>query len=81
MTTEGRLIRDLPEILGDLAMGPYPDYIDDVLALPAVVAHDDTDITDRHHGLRQLPGVVCRRTGRIFGHKKRALGPFLYQKP
>jgi Tol biopolymer transport system component len=32
MTTEGRLTRDLPEILGDLAAGPYPDYIDDVLA-------------------------------------------------
>ena len=35
MTTEGRLIRDLPEILGDLATGPYPDYIDDVLATSA----------------------------------------------
>ena len=32
MTTERRLERDLPQILGDLAMGPYPDYIDDVLA-------------------------------------------------
>ena len=32
MTTERRLERDLPRILGDLAMGPYPDYIDDVLA-------------------------------------------------
>ena len=32
MTTERRLERDLPHILGDLAMGPYPDYIDDVLA-------------------------------------------------
>jgi Tol biopolymer transport system component len=32
MTTESRLTRDLPEILDDLAMGPYPDYIDDVLA-------------------------------------------------
>jgi dipeptidyl aminopeptidase/acylaminoacyl peptidase len=32
MTTESRLTRDLPVILGDLATGPYPDYIDDVLA-------------------------------------------------
>ena len=32
MTTERRLERDLPQILGDLAMGPYPGYIDDVLA-------------------------------------------------
>jgi dipeptidyl aminopeptidase/acylaminoacyl peptidase len=37
MTTEGRLIRDLPEILGDLAMGPYPEYIDDVLATSATI--------------------------------------------
>jgi hypothetical protein len=37
MTTEGRLTRDLPEILGDLAMGPYPDYIDDVLATSATI--------------------------------------------
>ena len=35
MTTERRLERDLPPILGDLAMGPYPDYIDDVLATTA----------------------------------------------
>jgi Tol biopolymer transport system component len=35
MTTERRLERDLPQILGDLAMGPYPDYIDDVLAITA----------------------------------------------
>jgi Tol biopolymer transport system component len=32
MTTERRLAGDLPNILADLAMGPYPDYIDDVLA-------------------------------------------------
>ena len=35
MTTERHLERDLPQILGDLAMGPYPDYIDDVLAKTA----------------------------------------------
>jgi len=35
MTTERRLERDLPQILGDLAMGPYPEYIDDVLAMTA----------------------------------------------
>ena len=35
MTTEGRLTRDLPEILGDLAIGPYPHYIDDVLETSA----------------------------------------------
>jgi dipeptidyl aminopeptidase/acylaminoacyl peptidase len=35
MTTEQRLERDLPAILGDLANGPYPDYIDDVLATTA----------------------------------------------
>lgn len=35
MTTERRLERDLPQIMGDLAMGPYPDYIDDVLATTA----------------------------------------------
>ena len=35
MTTERRLERDLPQILGELAMGPYPDYIDDVLATTA----------------------------------------------
>jgi WD40-like Beta Propeller Repeat len=32
MTTERRLTHELPDILGDLAMGPYPDYIDNVLA-------------------------------------------------
>ncbi len=37
MTTERRLTRDLPEILGDLAMGPYPAYIDDVLATTATI--------------------------------------------
>jgi hypothetical protein len=31
MTTDSRLTGDLPHILGDLAAGPYPDYIDDVL--------------------------------------------------
>lgn len=35
MTTERRLSGALPDILGDLAMGPYPDYIDDVLARTA----------------------------------------------
>jgi hypothetical protein len=35
MTTERRLERDLPRILSDLAMGPYPDYIDDVLTTTA----------------------------------------------
>lgn len=35
MTTQRRLERDLPQILGDLAMGPYPDYIHDVLAVTA----------------------------------------------
>jgi hypothetical protein len=35
MTTERRLERDLPAILGDLGMAPYPDYIDDVLAATA----------------------------------------------
>ena len=35
MTTERRLERDLPQILGDLAIGPYPDYIDDVLVTTA----------------------------------------------
>lgn len=42
MTTDSRLTRDLPAILGDLATGPYPDYIDDVLATSA--------------GIRQRPG-------------------------
>jgi len=32
MTIEQRLERDLPQILGDLAAAPYPDYIDDVLS-------------------------------------------------
>ena len=32
MTTPTRLERSLPSILGDLAAGPTPDYIDDVLA-------------------------------------------------
>ena len=31
MTIEQRLERDLPAYLGDIAMGPYPEYIDDVL--------------------------------------------------
>jgi hypothetical protein len=35
MTSPQRLERDLPMILGDLAMGPYPDYIDDVLLTTA----------------------------------------------
>lgn len=35
MTSEYRLERDLPGILGDLATGPYPDYIDDVLVTTA----------------------------------------------
>jgi hypothetical protein len=35
MTAAQRLDRDLPLILGDLAIGPYPDYIDDVLATTA----------------------------------------------
>jgi Tol biopolymer transport system component len=35
MTTERHLERDLPQILGDLAVGSYPDYIDDVLATTA----------------------------------------------
>ena len=37
MTTEGRLTRDLPGILGDLATGPYPEYIEDVLATSATI--------------------------------------------
>ena len=37
MTTERRLIGDLPDILNDLAIGPYPEYIDDVLATTAKV--------------------------------------------
>lgn len=35
MTTERRLSADLPTILSDLARGPYPDYIDDVLTTTA----------------------------------------------
>ena len=35
MTTGQRLERDLPQILGELATRPYPDYIDDVLATTA----------------------------------------------
>ena len=35
MTTDRRRVRDLPQILGELATGPYPDYIDDVLATTA----------------------------------------------
>jgi len=37
MTTERRLVNDLPNILGELAVGPYPEYIDDVLATTADV--------------------------------------------
>ena len=32
MTTPTRLERDLPDILGDLAAGPTPEYLDDVFA-------------------------------------------------
>jgi Tol biopolymer transport system component len=35
MTTDRHLERDLPAILGEIAMGPYPEYIDDVLATTA----------------------------------------------
>lgn len=35
MTTDRRLDSDLPRILGDIAAGPYPDYIDDVLSTTA----------------------------------------------
>lgn len=35
MTLERRLERDLPDILADLAAGPYPNYIDDVLTSTA----------------------------------------------
>lgn len=35
MTTPERLERSLPSILGDLALGPTPDYIDDVLGTTA----------------------------------------------
>jgi hypothetical protein len=37
MTTDDRLLRDLPGILGELADGPYPDYIDALLADSATV--------------------------------------------
>lgn len=37
MTTDDRLVRDLPGILGDLADGPYPEYIDDILSESATV--------------------------------------------
>jgi hypothetical protein len=37
MTTEDRLVRNLPGILGDLAAAPYPDYVDDVLSASATV--------------------------------------------
>jgi len=36
MTSPQRLERDLPAILGDLSIAPYPDYIDDVLATTAL---------------------------------------------
>ena len=35
MTAEQRLERDLPSILDEIVMGPYPDYIDDVLSTTA----------------------------------------------
>jgi Tol biopolymer transport system component len=35
MTLEQRLERDLPQILDEIATGPYPDYIDDVLSSTA----------------------------------------------
>jgi WD40 repeat protein len=35
MTTDRHLERDLPAILGEIAMGTYPDYIDDVLVTTA----------------------------------------------
>jgi dipeptidyl aminopeptidase/acylaminoacyl peptidase len=35
MTTPQRLERDLPTILGELALAPYPDYVDGVLATTA----------------------------------------------
>lgn len=35
MTTDRHIERDLPAILGEIAMGRYPDYIDDVLATTA----------------------------------------------
>ena len=58
MTTGRRLERDLPTILDELAMSPYPDYIDNVLTTTArtapaagvdvprkVAPHDDLDFT------------------------------------
>jgi Tol biopolymer transport system component len=35
MTAEQRLERDLPSILDEIVMGPYPDYIEDVLSTTA----------------------------------------------
>ena len=35
MTAEPRLERDLPFILDEIVVGPYPDYIDDVLVTTA----------------------------------------------
>jgi Tol biopolymer transport system component len=35
MTTDRRLTSQLPQVLEDLATGPYPDYIDDVLTRTA----------------------------------------------
>ena len=35
MTAEQRLERDLPFILDEIVVGPYPDYIDDVLSTTA----------------------------------------------
>src|SRR6188472_4276957 len=35
MTTGRRLERVLPDLLGELAAGPYPEYIDDVLVTTA----------------------------------------------
>ena len=35
MTAEPRLERDLPFILDEIVVGPYPDYIDDVLSTTA----------------------------------------------
>ena len=46
MTFEQRFERDLPLILDDIAMGPYPDYVNDVLSTTA-------------HG-RQRPGWTNR---------------------
>ena len=35
MNADGRLERNLPDILADLAVGPSPDYLNDVLATTA----------------------------------------------